>query len=198
MVFIRAMSKHHQAFTAAAETGHGMLELTRHPRDPAAATRAIHVGVAWTGGGVLALRYRLLGEREQLRVPASAAPERVEGLWRHTCFEVFVMAGDEPAYREFNFSPAGAWQAYGFQAYRQGGPLAEAAAPHIVRVDEAGLGLDVLLPAQNLPSGPRLLVGLSAVIEAADGGLSYWALRHPPGQPDFHHPDCFALELIRP
>jgi hypothetical protein len=33
------------------------------------------------------------------------------------------------------------------------------------------------------------------VIEAADGSLSYWALRHPPGKPDFHHRDAFALEL---
>lgn len=41
-------------------------------------------------------------------------------------------------------------------------------------------------------------VGLSAVIEETDGTKSYWALRHPPGKPDFHHPDCFALELAAP
>jgi len=29
----------------------------------------------------------------------------------------------------------------------------------------------------------------------SDEGLSYWALRHPPGGPDFHHADCFAMEL---
>ena len=40
-----------------------------------------------------------------------------------------------------------------------------------------------------------LSIGLSAVIEETDGTKSYWALRHPPGPPDFHHPDCFALEL---
>ena len=33
------------------------------------------------------------------------------------------------------------------------------------------------------------------VIEAADGSLSYWALRHPVGQADFHHGDGFAYEL---
>jgi hypothetical protein len=38
-------------------------------------------------------------------------------------------------------------------------------------------------------------LGLSAVVEATDGGLSYWALRHPPGKPDFHHIDAFALQL---
>jgi len=36
---------------------------------------------------------------------------------------------------------------------------------------------------------------LSAVIEATDGSLSYWALEHPADKPDFHHPDSFALEL---
>jgi hypothetical protein len=41
----------------------------------------------------------------------------------------------------------------------------------------------------------RLAIGLSAVIEEQDGRLSYWALRHPPGKPDFHYPEAFALEL---
>ena len=108
------------------------------------------------------------------------------------------MGADAPAYREFNFSPSGAWQAYGFHAYRQGGELEDATAPRIERATEAELDLRVFLPARNLPSGPRLRLGLSAVIEAVDGSLSYWALRHPPGRPDFHHSDCFALELARP
>jgi hypothetical protein len=33
------------------------------------------------------------------------------------------------------------------------------------------------------------------VIESADGSISYWALRHPAGRPDFHHLDGFALLL---
>ena len=38
-------------------------------------------------------------------------------------------------------------------------------------------------------------IALAAVIEDENGGLSYWALRHPPGKPDFHHPNGFALEV---
>jgi len=38
-------------------------------------------------------------------------------------------------------------------------------------------------------------IGLAAVIEELDGTKSYWALAHPPGAPDFHHADCFALTL---
>jgi tRNA modification GTPase len=41
----------------------------------------------------------------------------------------------------------------------------------------------------------RLSLALSSVVESAQGELSYWALRHPAGKPDFHHPDSFALEL---
>jgi hypothetical protein len=32
-------------------------------------------------------------------------------------------------------------------------------------------------------------------VEDRSGSLSYWALRHAAGKPDFHHPDAFALEL---
>ncbi len=173
-----------------------MIGLIRHPHFPAAATRGIQVSAALSARG-LSIRYLLDADPRGLAIPATAAPERVEGLWRHTCFEAFVMGDDAPAYREFNFSPSGAWQAYAFHAYRRGGPLAAAATPRIARDAQAETGLNVLLPASDLPTGLHLRLGLSAVIEAADGSLSYWALRHPPGQPDFHHSDCLALELAR-
>jgi hypothetical protein len=37
--------------------------------------------------------------------------------------------------------------------------------------------------------------GLAAVIEETSGRRSFWALAHPPGKPDFHHADCFTLEV---
>jgi hypothetical protein len=40
-----------------------------------------------------------------------------------------------------------------------------------------------------------LRVALAAVVEDYRGQLSYWALEHPPGKPDFHHPDSFSIEL---
>jgi hypothetical protein len=41
----------------------------------------------------------------------------------------------------------------------------------------------------------ELRLALSAVIEEQSGQRWYWALRRPPGPPDFHHPDSFALPL---
>jgi hypothetical protein len=47
----------------------------------------------------------------------------------------------------------------------------------------------------DLPGDAAWRLGLSAVIEEASSGKSYWALAHPPGKPDFHHADGFACEL---
>jgi hypothetical protein len=47
----------------------------------------------------------------------------------------------------------------------------------------------------SVTQNEELLIGLAAVIEEKSGTLSYWALRHAPGKPDFHHPDAFALVL---
>ena len=47
------------------------------------------------------------------------------------------------------------------------------------------------LPTEFVTSDWQL--GLSCVVEGADGSKAYWALNHPPEKPDFHHDDCFAL-----
>jgi len=58
------------------------------------------------------------------------------------------------------------------------------------------LAATVHLAGTPLGSSPALRVALAAVIEEQDGRLAYWALRHPPGNPDFHHPESFTLELL--
>lgn len=168
-----------------------------HPDTPPAFACEIRVEVMPLPGGNLSLRYRLRADPARLRIPAqSPASGRVDGLWRHTCCELFLAEPAGTGYREFNFSPSGLWHAYIFSAYRDGGPLEPVSAPSI-RVDTRtdGLDLSVLLPAAAPAPDTRCRLGLSVVLETADGALSYWALRHAPGKPDFHHPDTFALEI---
>ena len=63
-------------------------------------------------------------------------------------------------------------------------------------VDHLGVVASIDLADQASLSTSRIwFVGLSAVIEAENGSLSHWALAHPPGAADFHHADCFVLEL---
>lgn len=138
---------------------------------------------------------------ESVVLPMPAAPTRTDGLWRTTCFEAFLKNKGAQPYLEYNFSPSSAWAAYAFDNYRAGmRPLAIAVDPEIM-ISEGGtryyhLSAEFDVVA-SLPESPHLL-NLAAVVEEASGHKSYWALAHPPGAPDFHHPDCFALELPPP
>ncbi len=106
----------------------------------------------------------------------------------------------KPEYYEFNFAPSSEWAVYAFRSYREGEPLAdEDFAP---KITARSAGDSLILDANiRLDRHPKIFplatlrLGLSAVIEENDSTLSYWALKHPPGKPDFHHPDAFALEI---
>lgn len=149
--------------------------------------RAIRVAVA-RSGSLLKAHYRIEGDLARVRVPPPAPPARADGLWRHTCCELFAAHKGSAAYMEFNFSPSGEWAAYDFAGYREPRGNAAVEPRFAVRMTDT-LALEASVPT----SGNE--IGLSAVVEDIDGGLSYWALRHPPGKPDFHHRESFALEL---
>lgn len=178
----------------------GHLTLRCHPATPALGLGAVVAHVALTSAGGLRIAFRLRGDLDRLRVPATAIPARTDGLWRHTCGEAFVAVESEPAYREFNFSPSGAWAAYAFAGYRQPSPLPDGPAPAVTfRADGEERVLEATLAADWLPGSGVRELGLTLVAEesGADGEphLSYWALRHTAERPDFHRRDSFAVRL---
>lgn len=175
------------------------LNLVCHSRAPSLAIRGIDVVVDRAAGGFLTMTFTLEGDLSDLRIPEPRPPRWVDNLWRHTCFEAFLMAGEGPGYREFNFSPSGEWAIHAFRGYREGEKLDDDPGPEIkVRRTGDRLELNAEIRPDCLPPGRSLRLGLSAVLEDADGVKSYWALRHPPGEPDFHHIDAFALQLEMP
>ncbi len=164
--------------------------LSLHPQSACQAVSGIKVEIVRPGP--LLLSYRVSGAMAKLTAPARATPARADGLWRRTCFEAFVGVGD--GYLELNFSPSTEWAAYRFSGYRAGmAPAHDLAAPAIaVSAGDETLELRVSV---DLPADAGGRLGLSAVIEETGGGLSYWALGHPPGKPDFHHWRAFAIDL---
>lgn len=121
-------------------------------------------------------------------------PQRSDKLWETTCFELFIRRPGEQSYREWNFAPSGAWQAYDFNGYREGMATAEVGAAPYVRFEDNltwwTFGATIAVEADG-----DWEFGLSAVLEEQDGTKSYWALAHPADKPDFHHPDCFVARL---
>ncbi|MDT3670554.1 MAG: DOMON-like domain-containing protein [Aromatoleum sp.] len=170
-----------------------------HPSAPAPALRVL-ASVATEAADGFALRYRVEGEVARLRIPARQPRTARDGLWAHTCFELFVGDAGTARYREFNFSPSGEWAAYDFRGYRERDTAQELAAdvepPRIATTSGAAwLEVEAFVPARRLPpvTNPALRIGLTAVIETNDGSLSYWALHHPGARPDFHDRDAFVL-----
>lgn len=176
-----------------------MWALLPHPDTPEPAVRALSVAVE-RDGERLWLRYVVEGDMDAIAWPAPAAPVFADGLWQHTCFEVFVRGGQGTAYIEANFSPSRQFAYYGFTSHRVGmTPYPDAADPAIgldAAADQFALEatLDLASIAPEL-ADTDWTIGLSAVIENVNGHKSYHALAHPGGAPDFHHVICFALEL---
>jgi hypothetical protein len=164
------------------------------------AVRSLAVAISVLDGERLLLTYALDADTERLRIPVEGVAHRAHELWAHSCFETFVSVAGTAGYCELNFAPSHAWAMYRFSARREGMTvITDARAPEIaVRRTAAELTLaatvfwrDLIRMAPPL----TLRIAAAAVLEDEGGRLSYWALRHPPGKPDFHHPDGFALEL---
>lgn len=172
--------------------------LIRHHSTPCDAVSQIEVAAERLADGTLSLRYVATGSMSGLLVPAKAKPERTDLLWHHTCFEAFIKPQPGDAYSELNASPSTQWVLYSFTSFREG--MANATQLEISPI-EMKLGSDSLVLTtriRGLPSEPSWRVALSAIIEETNGRKSFWALKHPPQKPDFHHDDCFDLQLPAP
>ena len=175
--------------------------LKLHPDSHSNAVTQIEVDVARPRAGHLMLSYSLTGKLRDVLMPPAATSTRGDGLWRHTCFEAFVRPAAGAAYYEFNFAPSTRWAAYRFGNYRNGMSAAMDIGVSIVDVQSgadcyslrAALDFDRI---SDLSGHVGWHLGLAAAIEDVGHRMSYWALAHPPGKPDFHHDDCFVHELI--
>lgn len=145
----------------------------------------------------LSLCYLLQGDLSTVLFPLpSASPSRIDGLYKHTCFEIFL-SDENGRYIEWNFSPSGDWCIFTFQGYRQGieHPLKNS---HRSFFDfsiilRESLELRVALSLKEIRgflTTPTKLQ-ISSVIETKKNTLSYWALQHGP-KPDFHAPAQFV------
>lgn len=176
-----------------------------HPDTPQGVLSDVEVVLGRRGVCCLSLSFRAIGRVAHVRWPGEQPVgfenwQQADELWRHSCFEAFVRPEGEAGYTELNFATSGKWAAYGFTNYREGmAPVEELtlhSASWLVQKSRTDLNAVLGLPPAYL--GRNWELGISAVIEAKDGTKSYWALAHPPGKPDFHHPACFTATLPAP
>jgi hypothetical protein len=147
----------------------------------------------------LLIQYTLLGEIDRVAIPAPAKkPARKANLWEQTCFEFFLSIKNSPVYWEFNLSPAGDWNIYRFDDYRQGmqEEPAYTALPFSIESESDAFSLSLKLDLDEIiPVGRVLDVGISAVTQLTDGKMTHWALTHPGTKADFHRREGFTIKL---
>ncbi|MEH2341924.1 MAG: DOMON-like domain-containing protein [Nostoc sp.] len=147
----------------------------------------------------LTICYNLGGDLKEIAiVPPSNAPSRKYELWEDTCFEFFLGIKDSLRYWEFNLSPAGHWNIYRFDGYRQG--MQEETAfeklPFSVHNQADGLALVLDVDLDKIVSAEQAIeIGITTVIKNIDGNVSYWALTHRGEEADFHLRNSFIVKL---
>ena len=178
----------------------GFLSLVVHPDAPDIGVQRVAAGAEVSGPDSLRFQYVLAADPMLIRVPPPVTDGvRTDKLWAHTCFEAFIGFPDIRGYLELNFSPSGQWAAYRFDSYRQGmTPVLEVAPRLALRRLGETLELQAEVQLGSDVVQRQLRIALATVVEDREGRLSYWALRHAPGRPDFHHPEGFALALELP
>jgi hypothetical protein len=181
-----------------------MPHLIPHPHSPGAATGlTVEANLLQRSGSTVTVDYRVTGSLNSIVIPPPVAADFADGLWEHTCFELFVAITGEDTYHEFNFSPSGQWALFGFSEYRKAAAICASSnyspRPQLDwQTKDEQLRLTASLDLAGLPApheSAQLDIGLSAVIEGADGAFSYWALHHAAGPPDFHQRAAFDLRV---
>jgi hypothetical protein len=172
--------------------------------EPFATVPPLHPNVQITGtiahaSNSLTVEYLVSGEVDRLFFSgAGETPTRRHRLWEATCLELFVAPQDSPHYWEFNFTPAGHWNVYSFQSYREGMREEKAyhSFPFTAHREEERLVIELMLDLQPLVRQEQALeVAISAVSKEAGAEPIYWALTHRAPMPDFHRRDSFILRF---
>ena len=145
------------------------------------------------------LTFEVTGNIDLIQWPSELPliAERKDALWEHTCLEAFFSPSTESSapYVEINCAPQGHWNFYQLTSYRQGlAPLSEGKVTLKSREQIPG-GVKFSILAKGLPWNGPLHVGLTAVVEMADGEMSYWALSHAENEADFHSKKSFTLTI---
>src|SRR6185295_16850939 len=66
-----------------------------HPDTPCTVVESIESSIRCQPGNVLTVTYKLKGVFKHLRIPSDGSARRADGLWQHTCFELFIGAKND-------------------------------------------------------------------------------------------------------
>jgi hypothetical protein len=157
---------------------------------------------------LLCVEFEMRGDLTELLIPRPTSIgesfcQRRDGLWKHTCFELFFATDLPNTYWELNSSPAGDWNFYRFENYRQGQVEERGISQvrHEIKIDTPSLWRSqVSVDLRGVPEfrdlkAQDISLGITAVIEGKNQSESFWAIQHCGLQPDFHIRESFLVKI---
>ena len=146
---------------------------------------------------LLSLKITLMGDLGKIIWPSQRSfPQRIDELWKKTCFEIFFAGSKSSRYFEYNMSPQGDWNIFCFDKYRENKiepsfvptpsifPIEKNETKHIYSI-RVPLFEDLLFYNR---------IGVSVVVQTTQG-FHFWSLKHLREVPDFHDPKSFSIRL---
>jgi len=144
----------------------------------------------------IVLSFVIKGKLFDYTFPKKYKLQRLDELWKETCFELFL-AGDDKSYYELNFSPSFGWNFYLLNAYRaEPKELEVLNEPKIKsekREDEFSIYFE--LESKNLNFEKFTHYNLATILLTKEKKRTFWAIKHLKDRADFHDRESF-LEII--
>ncbi|MFS4457627.1 DOMON-like domain-containing protein [Bdellovibrio sp. HCB2-146] len=146
----------------------------------------------------LLIEYKVSGPLHQLIFPVQSFVEsRRDELWKATCLEAFFSTDSAAStpYIEMNCAPNGDWNAYEFSSYRQGMKASEDLKVRLIHREGSEEEVLFRVRIEGASLRGKKWASLTTILQFQDGTHSYWALKHPRPQPDFHDKGAFIAPL---
>lgn len=150
----------------------------------------------------LIVNYKIKGDLSSIDLgPLNESSNRIIGLWKKSCFELFLRSGNPQEYLEFNLSPNGDWNCFIFN--EEINELTEY--NELLKIDftanlkDDEFTLELSIDRNDLPVIHRdfqnVEFSTTSVLLINDGDEvfkeSFWAINHCDTRPNFHHPDSY-------
>jgi hypothetical protein len=138
------------------------------------------------------ISFTVQGMLEAYVFPKAQKIQRVDELWKATCFELFL-ANDEEVYYELNFSSSLGWNFYVLESYREEPKELEFLFVPTIKIEENDNEFRIVfeLKSVNLNLEQFKYYNLATILLSKENERTFWAIKHLKTQPDFHDKKSF-------
>ncbi|CAA6807869.1 MAG: Unknown protein [uncultured Sulfurovum sp.] len=137
----------------------------------------------------LQIDFSIEGALSEYSFPKVRKRERVNELWKGTCFELFLGNTQREAYYELNFSPSLGWNFYYLSTYRSkveifklnNNPVIE------IQTSEHVLKISFVLEIEELFLDEFDIYNVATILLSQENERTFWSIKHDQNVPNFHN-----------